>query len=358
MADTAKLKADTKTMKAMVFNGPGEKSWESVPVPRLFAPTDAIVKITKTTICGTDLHILKGDVPAVSPGRILGHEGVGVVEQVGDAVKGFKKGDHVLISCITSCGKCEYCKKQMYSHCEDGGWILGHLIDGTQAEYIRIPHADNSLYHVPEGADEEALVMLSDILPTGFEIGVLYGAVKPGDTVAIVGAGPVGMSALLTAQFYSPSRLIMIDLDPARLEFAKKFGATEVIDSSKTNAVEAILGSTKDGVDVAIEAVGIGPTFDVCQSIVRPGGHIANVGVHGKSVDLQIQKLWIQNITLTTGLVNTNTTPMLIKTLQSEMLQPQQLITHRFTFDEFPKAYEVFGNAAKEKALKVIVAKD
>ncbi len=348
----------TSTMKAIIYKGPGEKSWDSAPMPELSEPTDALVKILKTTICGTDLHILKGDLPAVTSGRILGHEGVGVVEKVGEAVKGFKKGDHVLISCITSCGKCEYCKKQMYSHCEDGGWILGYLIDGTQAEYVRIPHADNSLYHIPAGGNEEALVMLSDILPTGFEIGVLYGSVKPGDTVAIVGAGPVGMAALLTAQFYSPSRLIVIDLDSARLELAKKFGATEVIDSSKSDAVEVILGSTKDGVDVAIEAVGIRPTFDVCQSIVRPGGHIANVGVHGKSVDLQIQKLWIQNITLTTGLVNTNTTPMLIKTVESEKLQPQQLITHRFTFDEFLKAYEVFGNAAKEKALKVIVAND
>jgi alcohol dehydrogenase len=345
-------------MKAMVYQGPGQKTWEAVPRPRVSHPTDAIVKITKTTICGTDLHILKGDVPAVTKGRILGHEGVGIVEELGDAVSNFKKGDRVLISCITSCGKCEYCKKQMYSHCEDGGWILGHLIDGTQAEYVRIPHADNSLYPVPAGADEEALVMLSDILPTGFEIGVLYGAVKPGDIVAIVGAGPVGMAALLTAQFYSPSRLIMIDVDPARLELAKKFGATEVIDSSKVDVEKTILGSTKDGVDVAIEAVGIPPTFDVCQKIVRPGGRIANVGVHGKSVDFQIQKLWIQNITLTTGLVNTNTTPMLLKTVQSKKLQPNSLITHRFTFGEFTKAYEVFGNAAKEKALKVIVSND
>ncbi|HET9266032.1 MAG TPA: zinc-dependent alcohol dehydrogenase family protein [Vicinamibacterales bacterium] len=346
------------TMKAMVYKGPGQKSWDSVPRPGLTKPTDAIVRITKTTICGTDLHILKGDVPAVTSGRILGHEGVGIVEDVGDAVSHFKKGDRVLISCITSCGKCEYCKRQMYSHCEDGGWILGHLIDGTQAEYVRIPHADNSLYAVPAGANEEALVMLSDILPTGFEIGVLYGDVKPGDIVAIVGAGPIGMAALLTAQFYSPSRLIMIDLDPARLEMAKTFGATEVIDSSKADVVKAILGSTKDGVDVAIEAVGIPATFDICQSIVRPGGHIANVGVHGKSVDFQIQKLWIQNITLTTGLVNTNTTPMLLKTLESRKLQPENLITHRFTFDQLPQAYEVFGNAAKQKALKVIIGND
>jgi alcohol dehydrogenase len=346
------------TMKAMVYKGPGQKSWDSVPRPGLTKPTDAIVRITKTTICGTDLHILKGDVPAVTSGRILGHEGVGIVEDVGDAVSHFKKGDRVLISCITSCGKCEYCKRQMYSHCEDGGWILGHLIDGTQAEYVRIPHADNSLYAVPAGANEEALVMLSDILPTGFEIGVLYGAVEPGDIVAIVGAGPIGMAALLTAQFYSPSRLIMIDLDPARLEMAKTFGATEVIDSSKADVVKAILGSTKDGVDVAIEAVGIPATFDICQNIVRPGGHIANVGVHGKSVDFQIQKLWIQNITLTTGLVNTNTTPMLLKTVESRKLQPENLITHRFTFDQLPQAYEVFGNAAKQKALKVIIDND
>src|SRR5690606_2441643 len=271
-------------------------------------------------------------------------------------VSNFKQGDRVLISCITSCGKCEYCKTQMYSHCENGGWILGHLINGTQAEYVRIPHADNSLYPIPAGVEEEAMVMLSDILPTGFEIGVLYGAVKPGDTVAIIGAGPIGMAALLTAQFYSPSRIIMVDMDSSRLEMAQKFGATEVINSGATNAVDAILGATKDGVDVAIEAVGVAATFDLCQAIVRPGGHIANVGVHGKSVDFQIQKLWIQNITLTTGLVNTNTTPMLLKTLESKKLKPELLITHRFSFDQFLHADRVFGNAAEEKAMKVIIS--
>ena len=345
-------------MNALIYHGPARKTWTSAPTPKIQQPTDAIVKMVKTTICGTDLHILKGDVPTVTEGRILGHEGIGVVEEVGQAVSNFKNGDRVLISCITSCGKCEYCKRQMYSHCQSGGWILGHLIDGTQADYVRIPHADNSLYHVPAGADEEALVMLSDILPTGFEIGVLYGAVKPGDVVAIVGAGPVGLAALLTAQFYSPARVIVIDIDPARLAFARKFGATDVINSSDTNVAEAVRQSTKDGVDVAIEAVGVRQTFDICQSIVRPGGHIANVGVHGKSVDLQLQKLWIQNITLTTGLVNTNTTPMLLKTVESKKLQPKSLITHRFTFNEFLQAYDVFSNAAKEKALKVILSTD
>lgn len=342
-------------MKALVYHGPGNKGWEEVSMPTVLQPTDAIVKILKTTICGTDLHILKGDVPAVTDGRILGHEGVGVVEEVGDAVRNFKKGDKVLISCITSCGKCEYCKKQMYSHCEDGGWILGHLINGTQAEYTRIPHADNSLYHVPENADEEALVMLSDILPTGFEIGVEYGAVKPGDTVVIVGAGPVGMAVLLTAQFYSPAKLVMVDMDSNRLEAAKKFGATDVLNPTETDVAQWVKENTKDGVDVAIEAVGIPATFDICQKIIRPGGHVANVGVHGKAVSLEIQDLWIKNITLTTGLVNTNTTPLLLKNVQSKKLKPEQLITHHFHLDEIIRAYEVFGNAAKEKAMKVIL---
>jgi len=344
-----------KQMQAIVYGGPGVKSLDAVPTPKILQPTDAIVKVVKTTICGTDLHILKGDVPAVTKGRILGHEGVGIVEEVGSAVTRFKKGDRVLISCVSACGKCDYCKKQLYSHCEDGGWILGHLIDGTQAEYVRTPHADNSLYHVPEGADEEALVMLSDILPTGFEIGVLYGAVQPGDTVAIIGAGPIGMAALLTAQFFSPARLIMVDVDDSRLAMAKTFGATDVINSASTDAVAGLMAMTKDGIDVVIEAVGIAATFDICQSVVRPGGHIANIGVHGTSVDLQLQDLWIKNITLTTGLVNTNTTAMLMKNVQSGKLKPAELITHRFPFADFMRAYEVFANAGKEKALKVII---
>lgn len=343
-------------MKALVYLGPEKIVCKSVPKPAILEPTDVLVKVVKTTICGTDLHILKGDVPTVTSGRILGHEGVGIIEEVGAAVRSFKKSDHVLMSCITSCGKCEYCKKQMYAHCEDGGWILGHLIDGTQAEYVRIPHADNSLYAIPPGADEEALVMLSDIFPTGFEIGVLYGAVKPGDVVAIVGAGPVGMAALLTAQFYSPSKIIMIDTDRSRLSLAKKLGATHVLNSADGSIAKAVFAQTKDGVDVAIEAVGVPQTFDICQHIVRPGGHIANIGVHGKSVNLELQTLWIQNITLTTGLVNTNTTPMLLKTVESKKLEPANLITHRFTFDQFLKAYEVFGNAAAEHALKVIIS--
>lgn len=276
-------------MKALVYHGPGNRVWEEVPTPTIQDPTDAIVKVTKTTICGTDLHIMKGDVPTVTEGRILGHEGIGIIEQIGNAVSNFKVGDKVLISCITSCGRCEPCKKRMYSHCANGGgWVLGHLIDGTQAEYVRIPFADNSLYHAPVGMDEDALVMISDILPTGFECGVLNGQVSPGDTVVIVGAGPVGLAATLTAQFYSPAELIVVDTDGNRLEVAMELGATQVISNADGKAVEKIMNLTDgQGVDVAIEAVGVPATFDICQRIVKAGGHIANVGVHGKSVTLK-----------------------------------------------------------------------
>ena len=343
-------------MKALVYRGPGKKAWADKDKPAVLKPTDAVVRVTHTTICGTDLHILKGDVPEVPEGLTLGHEGVGVVEAVGSAVANFKPGDKVLISCVTSCGKCEYCKKQLYAHCTDGGWILGHLIDGTQAEYVRIPHADNSLYPVPESADPEALVMLSDILPTGFEIGVLAGQVKPGDTVAVVGAGPIGMAVLLTAQFYSPARVIMIDMDPERLEVSKQFGATDVIDVRDGKAVEKVMAMTGGkGVDVSVEAVGIPATFDTCQQIIAAGGHIANVGVHGKPVSLALEKLWIRNITLTTGLVSTYSTPMLLQTVQAGKVQPQKLVTHRFKLGEIEQAYEVFGNAAREKAMKVLM---
>jgi alcohol dehydrogenase len=347
-------------MKALVYHGPDKRALEDKPEPVIKAPTDAVVKITKTTICGTDLHILKGDVPTVADGRILGHEGVGIIEQVGQSVTNFSAGDRVLISCISSCGKCPNCKKGMYSHCESGGgWILGNLVDGTQAEFVRIPFADNSLYQIPSGADEEALVMLSDILPTGFECGVLNGQVKPGDTVAIVGGGPVGLAALLTAQFYSPARIIMIDVDDNRLNVSKEFGATDVINSSAGRAAEHVMTITDNkGVDVAIEAVGIPVTFDICQAIVTAGGHIANIGVHGKPVQLNLDKLWAHNITLTTRLVDTVTTPMLLKTVVSGKLQPKRLITHRFSLNDFMKAYDTFGNAMKEHALKVIIANE
>jgi alcohol dehydrogenase len=325
----------------------------------LQAPTDAIVKILKTTICGTDLHILKGDVPEVTDGRILGHEGIGIIEEAGAAVSNFKKGDRVLISCISSCGKCEYCKKGMYSHCVNGGWILGHLIDGTQAEYVRIPFADNSLYHIPAGSDDEAIVMLSDILPTGFECGVLNGQVKPGDTVAIVGAGPIGLAVLLTARFYTPSHIIMIDIDDNRLGVAKQFGATYCINSRKEDAVKRIFELTGNtGVDVAVEAVGLPVTFELCESIIAPGGRIANVGVHGKPVSLHLEKLWAQNIIITTRLVDTVTTPMLLKTVTAGKLEPAKLITHRFRLSDIMNAYETFGNAEREKSLKVILSNE
>jgi alcohol dehydrogenase len=344
------------TMKAFVYRGPGKKALEERPRPEITAPTDAIVKIAKTTICGTDLHILKGDVPTCQPGRILGHEGVGIVDTVGPAVTMFKPGDRVLISCVSACGKCVYCRKQMFSHCTTGGWILGNTIDGTQAEFVRTPHADTSLYPIPKGADEEALVMLSDILPTGFECGVLNGKVQPGSTVAIIGAGPVGLAALLTAQFFSPAEIIVIDLDDNRLEMAKRFGATTGINSADGNAVETVMKMTgKRGVDTAIEAVGIPATFEMCEQIVAPGGTIANIGVHGMQVALHLERLWDRNISITTRLVDTATIPMLFKTVESHKINPKLLITHHFKLDKILDAYETFGSAAKTKALKVII---
>jgi alcohol dehydrogenase len=343
-------------MKALVYKGPGSKAVEDRPMPQIAAPTDAIVRITKTTICGTDLHILKGDVPTCAPGRILGHEGVGIVEKIGPGVTVFKPGDPVLVSCISSCGKCQYCRRGMYSHCTTGGWILGNEIDGTQAEYVRIPHADTSLYPIPAGADEEALVMLSDILPTGFECGVLNGKVEPGSTVAIVGAGPIGLASLLTAQFYSPAEIIMIDLDENRLDVARRFGATATVNAKDGKAAETVMNLTGGrGVDTAIEAVGVPASFITCEDIVAPGGTIANVGVHGAKVDLHLERLWARNITITTRLVDTVSTPMLLKTVQAGKIDPKRLITHRFKLAKILDAYDTFGQAANTQALKVII---
>jgi len=355
-ARTVAIPHNVTTMKALVYHGPGKRAWENKPRPAIQHPGDAIVRITTSTICGTDLHILKGDLPAVTDGRILGHEGIGVVEQVGAGVSEFHVGDKVIISCVTACLKCDFCKRGMYSHCRSGGWILGYTIDGTQAEYVRIPQADGSLYKFPAGADEEAMVMLSDILPTGFECGVMNGQVKPGDTIAIVGAGPIGLAVLLTAQFYSPAAIFMIDLDDKRLAIAKHFGATTLINSSDGKAAEHVMNLTEGaGVDVAIEAVGLSATFDICQGIVAAGGRIANVGVHGKPVQLHMEKLWDRNISLTTRLVDTVTTPMLLKVVRSGKLQPSKLVTHRFAMNDIMKAYDTFGNAAKEGALKVVL---
>lgn len=343
-------------MKALVYHGDKNKSLEDIPIPSITSQTDAIVRITRTTICGSDLHILNGDVPTVMPGTVLGHEGVGIVEDVGSAVQSFKKNDHVLLSCITACGKCEYCRTGMYSHCVNAGWVLGHTLNGTQAEYVRIPYADTSMYQIPAGMDEEALVMLSDILPTGFECGVLNGKVQPGSTVAIVGAGPVGLAALLTAQFFSPAEIIMVDLDDSRLEVARTFGATATA-NPRTDNVPAVVKSMTDdrGVDVVIEAVGIPTTFELCQDIVAAGGVIANVGVHGAKADLHLEKLWAHNITITTRLVDTITTPMLLKTVKSNKIDPRRLITHRFKLTDIMSAYDTFASAAKTRALKVIL---
>jgi len=343
-------------MKALVYHGPGKKAWEEKPRPVVAQPTDAVVRIVTTTICGTDLHILKGDVPTVTEGRVLGHEGVGIVEEVGTGVTRFRAGDRVLISCISADGTCDFCRRGMYSHCANGGWVLGNTIDGTQAEWVRIPFADTSLHPAPSHLEDQALVMLSDILPTGFECGVLNGQVKPGDTIAIVGAGPIGLAALLTARFYSPGEIIVIDVDDHRLETAKELGATRAVHGGREDAGRRVMELTGGrGVDVAIEAVGVPATFDICQSIVAAGGHIASIGVFGKSVELHLERLWSQNVTLTTRLVDTVTTPMLLKMLAAGTLDPRPLATHRFQLADIMRAYDTFGNAAAARALKVIL---
>jgi alcohol dehydrogenase len=351
-------------MKALVYHGPGNKSWDEVPDPQVIDPTDAIVQVDTTTICGTDLHILKGDVPAVTEGRILGHEGVGTVLEVGSSVRTVSVGDRVIISCVSACAVCIYCRSGNPSHClaKEGasgiGWILGHLIDGTQAEMVRIPFADTSLYPLPDQVPDDAAVLLSDILPTGFEIGVQYGRVKPGDTVAVVGAGPVGLSVIATAGLYGAAQIVAIDLDENRLALAKQVGASHCVNSGADDWKEQVFALTDGyGVDVAIEAVGIPATFDMCTHLVRPGGNVANVGVHGKAAMLDLQRLWIQNINISMGLVNTTTLGMLLKLVVQQKLPTDKFITHRFAMDDVISAYDTFGNAAKTQALKVLISR-
>lgn len=356
----------TDTMKALTYYGEHDLRFEDRPIPAIIESTDAIIRLLKTTICGTDLGIYKGKNPEIEEiaaretgrwnGRIIGHEGIGIIEEVGDSVKNFKKGDKVIISCVSRCGSCENCQKQLYGNCLKAGWILGYMIDGTHAEYVRTPFADNSLYRLPDDLDTDVAVFLSDILPTGHEIGVQNGNVQPGDRIVIVGAGPIGISSLLTAQLYSPAEIIMVDMDENRLEFAKELGATCAINSAKEDVVEKILEMTNGkGVDVAIEAVGLPATWDICQQVVKAGGHLANVGVHGHPVTFNIDKLWIKSVTIKTGIVNTNTTNMLLKSCATGKLPVKRMATHHFKFSEMEKAFNVFKNGATHKAMKVII---
>jgi len=346
-------------MKALVYHGPGQKAWEEAPKPAIVADTDAIVRVDAVTICGTDLHILKGDVPAVTDGRILGHEAVGTVEEVGAGVKAVKVGDRVLVSCITSCGSCRFCRERRYGQClGGGGWILGHKIDGTQAEYVRVPFADTSTYPAPAGVADEQILMLADILPTGYEVGALNGAVQPGDVVAVVGAGPIGLAAIMGARLFSPSHIVAIDLADSRLDAAKQFGADVVVNNSRADA-EAVVAELTGGLgaDVSIEAVGVPATFELAVRLVRPGGHIANIGVHGEPATLHLEDLWIRDVTITTGLVDTFTTPTLLRLVTSGQLDAGRFVTHHFTLDQFEEAYDVFAHAADTGALKVVLTR-
>ncbi len=346
-------------MRALVYHGPGNKAWEQVPDPTLQSDTDAIVRVDSVTICGTDLHILKGDVPAVTDGRILGHEAIGTVQEVGGAVKNVKVGDRVLVSCVSACGACRYCRQGSYGQClGGGGWILGHRIDGTQAEYVRVPFADTSTYPVPAGVSDEQMLMLADIVPTSYEVGALNGTVSPGDVVAIVGAGPIGLAAIMTSKLFSPSHIVAIDLADSRLDAAKLFGADVVVNSGVSDPMEVIADLTGGlGADVTMEAVGIPATFELATRMVRPGGHVANIGVHGTPVTLHLEDLWIKNVTITTGLVDTYSTPTLIRLITGGQLDTTRFVTHRFALDEMMDAYDVFGRAADTGALKVVLTR-
>ena len=344
-------------MFAMVYDGPGRRSWQTVPDPQILHAGDAIVRVDAVTICGTDLHILKGDVPEVEPGRILGHEAVGTVTATGAAVQTLSVGDRVLVSCVSSCGACRYCRQGHYGQClGGGGWILGRYIDGTQAEYVRVPFADNSTHRVPPGVSDEQMIVLADILPTSYEVGVLAGTVAPGDVVAIVGAGPIGLAAILTAKLYSPSHIVAIDLADARLDAARALGADHTVNSGTQSARELIDELTAGlGADVVMEAVGVPATFEESVRLVRPGGHVANIGVHGAPATLHLEQIWSKNLTITTGLVDTFSTPTLIGLVASGRLDTTPMVTHRFTMDEFDTAYQVFSDAANSGALKVLV---
>jgi alcohol dehydrogenase len=346
-------------MRALVYEGPGAKSWSEVPDAVVRDDTDAVVRVDTTTICGTDLHILKGDTPEVAAGRILGHEAVGTVEQVGPGVKTVAPGDRVLVSCISACGRCRYCREGRFGQCVGGGgWILGYMVDGTQAELVRVPFADTSTYRIPEGVSDEEILMLADILPTGYEVGVLNGKVGPGDTVAVVGTGPVGLSAITGAKMYSPAHVVAIDLADARLEAAKRFGADLTVNNGREDAVAYVKGLTDGfGADVAIEAVGVPDSFELCTQLVRPGGHVANIGVHGKPATLHLESLWIRDITVTTGLVDTYSTPTLLRLLAGHHIDARQFVTHRFALGDMLEAYDVFQRAAETGAVKVVLAR-
>jgi alcohol dehydrogenase len=345
-------------MKALVYHGPGQRGWDSVEDPTIMVPTDIIVRIDTTTICGTDLHILKGDVPETTPGTVLGHEAVGTVQEIGSAVTTVAPGDRVLLSCITSCGRCRFCKEGRYGQCiGGGGWIFGHLINGVQAEYARVPFADNSVYKIPEALTDEQVLFLADILPTSYEVGVLNGMVSPGDAVAIVGAGPIGLAAILTAQLYTPGRIVALDLTDTRLEAARRFGADLTINNAHEDAVARIMELTDGlGADVAFEAVGVPQTFELATDLVRPGGRVANIGVHGKAASLHLEKLWIRDVTITTGLVDTFSIPQLMRLIASGRLDPSLFATHRFALDDTMAAYDTFAAAADTGALKVVLS--
>lgn len=346
------------TMKAFVYHGPEKMSLDQVPKPTIIKPTDAIVKVTTSTICGTDKHIRHGGMPEVEPGRIIGHEFCGIVEEVGSSVNKFKKGDRVAVSCVTQCMDCYYCRRGMYSQCTTGSWIFGYMIDGCQADYVRVPYADSGMYIIPDSLTDEDVLFVGDILSTGY-FGAENGNIQPGDTVAVFGSGPVGMCAMATARLWGPARIVAVDIDDSRLEFAKKNGwADYALNPQKVDVVQALKDMTGGrGADVTIEANGFEPTFKGAIDGVRAGGTVSLIGVFEKPQVVEMNKLWKKNIAIKMGLVNANRISELIDLIKEGKLNMKPLITHTLPLSQVAEGYDIFEER-RDNAIKVVLKGD
>lgn len=346
------------TMKAFVYHGPEKMSLDQVPKPTIIKPTDAIVKVTTSTICGTDKHIRHGGMPEVEPGRIIGHEFCGIVEEVGSSVNKFKKGDKVAVSCVTQCMDCYYCRRGMYSQCTTGSWIYGYMIDGCQADYVRVPYADSGMYIIPDSLTDEDVLFVGDILSTGY-FGAENGNIQPGDTVAVFGSGPVGMCAMATARLWGPARIVAVDIDDSRLEFAKKNGWADYgLNPQKVDVVQALKDMTGGrGADVTIEANGFEPTFKGAIDGVRAGGTVSLIGVFEKPQVVEMNKLWIKNIAIKMGLVNANRISELIDLIKEGKLNMKPLITHTLPLSQVAEGYDIFEER-RDNAIKVVLKDD
>ena len=348
------------TMRATVFHGPGDIRVEEVQRPHA-GPGDAVIRITTTTICGTDVHIVKGEYP-VRPGLILGHEPVGVIEELGPGVTGYEIGQRVLVGAITPCGQCRACLSGNGSQCGHGGgyeaiggWRFGNTIDGAQAEYLLVPSAQANLTLIPDGVSDEQVVLLSDIASTGFN-GAESGNVRIGDVVVVFALGPIGLCAVAGAKLMGAALIVGVDSDPVRLEMAKRMGADVALDFTQVDVVAEVKRLTAGGADVTIEALGTQGTFENALRCLRPGGTLSSLGVYSGKLELPYDAFaaGLGGYRIVTTLCPGGKERMrrLIATVESGRFDPLPLITHRFTLDDIVEAYDLFSNR-REGVLKV-----